>query len=83
MREIREIPINLIIMDRYPINKKTLGLLDFIRQGGCVPPIKVAKNSVGNYTIRDGRHRITAYKMLGIEKIKARFSTISLYKKKT
>ena len=74
MRLTKLIPISLIKMDRYPINRSTLKLIDYIRTGGEIPPIKIVKLKNGNYEIRDGRHRVTAYKMLGIELIKARFS---------
>lgn len=63
-----------IEIDRYPINPTTLALVDHIRNGGDVPPIKVARKSTGGFAIRDGRHRVTAHKLLGIEYIEARFS---------
>jgi len=68
------IDIGLIRMDRYPMNPSTLSLIDYLRNGGKVPPIKVAKHSKGGYVIRDGRHRILASKLLGITKIQAKFS---------
>lgn len=58
-------------MDRYPLNPSTLDLIDYLRSGGSVPPIKVKRLPTGNYEIRDGRHRITAYKLLGKTHIKA------------
>lgn len=75
VRRSCDISISLIKMDRYPMNPKTLDLIKFLQNGGTVPPIKVAKLKSGGFIIRDGRHRILAYKMLGISKINAKFST--------
>lgn len=77
-RVIKSINVAHIKMDRYPLNKRTTGLINYLLAGGGIPPIKVARLSQGGYLIRDGRHRVTAYKMLGIEKIEAKFSTIPL-----
>ena len=73
------IDINLIRMDRYPMNPSTLNLIDYLRKGGSIPPIKVAKHPNGGYIIRDGRHRVLAHKMLGIDKIKAKYSEIPMH----
>ena len=59
------IPISSIAMDRYPLNPSTLSLIEYLKKGGEVPPIKVAKLKNGNYRILDGRHRVTASKLLG------------------
>ena len=61
-------------MDRYPMNISTLNLIDYLRSGGNVPPIKVAKHPRGGYIIRDGRHRVLANKLLGKTMIMAKFS---------
>jgi len=74
MKIINEIDISLIRMDRYPINEKTLRLVDYLRNGGVVPEIKVAKHPLGGFIIKDGRHRITAYRLLGRKTIKAKYS---------
>ena len=68
------IDIALIKMDRYPMNQTTLNLIDYMRGGGEIPPIKVARLQKGGFVIKDGRHRVLACKMLGITKIEARFS---------
>jgi len=73
MRIIKEIPINQITVDRYKLGPDTLDLCCFLRQGGSVPPIHVQRKLNG-FKICDGRHRITAYKLLGRKKIKARYS---------
>jgi ParB-like chromosome segregation protein Spo0J len=78
-RRIEFIDIQLIKVDRYPINPKTLSLIDYIRNGGEIPPIKVVKLPKGGFMIKDGRHRLVAYKMLGKTKIKAKFSDIPIY----
>lgn len=65
-------------MDRWPICPRTLNLIDYIRNGGGVPAIKVVKKSTGGYIIKDGRHRVLAHKMLGIKQIKADFSNIPI-----
>ena len=36
-----------------------------------LPPIKVRLLPNGQYLIRDGRHRVVAFKLNGIERIKA------------
>lgn len=79
VRRSRFIDVNLIRMDRYPMNPSTLSLIDYLREGGEVPPIKVAKHPDGGYIIRDGRHRVLAYKMLGRNKIKAKYSEVPMY----
>ena len=73
------IDISLIKVDKYPMNIKTLKLIDYMRNGGEVPPIKVVKLPKGGYMIKDGRHRLLAHKMLGLSKIKAKFSDVPIY----
>lgn len=74
MRIVGLIPITNIAIDKYPVGLKTLLLVDFMRQGGGVPPIKVQPDGAGGYTIKDGRHRVLAHKLLGKQLILARFS---------
>ena len=71
MRVIKEIPISNIIVDNHSISKETLSIVDFIRSGGEVPPIKIQVLN-NKYKLKDGRHRITAYKLLGLNKIKCK-----------
>lgn len=73
-RHTKFVRIALIKMDRYPLNPSTLDLIKHLENGGKIPPIKLAKLKDGGYLIRDGRHRITASKLLGREYIEARFS---------
>lgn len=74
------IPIASIKMDRYPMNPSTLGLVDYLRKGGLVPPIKVAKSKGGGFVIRDGRHRVLANKLIGNHLIEAKFSSSPMIK---
>ena len=79
-RVVLLIDISLIRVDRYPMNPSTLDIIYHIKAGGSVAPIKVAKHPCGGYVIRDGRHRLLAHKMLGIKKIKAKFSNKKMNK---
>jgi ParB-like chromosome segregation protein Spo0J len=71
---ITEINIESILWDKLPINPSVLSLVDFIRSGGELPPIHLQKSSKGGYRLRDGRHRVCAYKLLGIKTIKSRIN---------
>lgn len=73
MRVIEEIPVHLIKVNRFSITTETLSIVDHIRNGGELPPIRVEHFKDGTYKLKDGRHRITAYKLLGLSKIKAKF----------
>ncbi len=81
MRVTKLINISEIIVDKYSISPKTLALVDYIRNeegnhiGVCIllPPIKVQKLENGQYKLKDGRHRVTAFKLLGIKMITAKF----------
>ncbi len=76
MKVEKMIHICSIKMDNYPLNPSTLNLIDFIRNGGEVPAIRISKMSNGQFKIKDGRHRLTAYKLLGRKEILAKFDTI-------
>ena len=76
MRVIKEIPIRNIVVDRFSISPQTLSLCDFIRLGGEIPPIKIEKKD-GKYILKNGRHRITAYRLLGLETIKCKLYEIN------
>ncbi len=71
----RYIHISNIKIDNMPINPKTLDLAMKIYNGEINPdalaPIRVVKLPQGQYLIRDGRHRVVAFKLNGIQKIKA------------
>lgn len=74
MKVIREILIESILIDKLPINPAVLDLVDFLRNGGEIPPIKLQVSSEGGYKLKDGRHRVCAYKLLGINTIKAKIN---------
>lgn len=74
MRIIKYIDISQIIIDHYPMNPSTLALIEYLVVGGKIPPIKVTRLQNGRFQIRNGRHRILAYKLLGLKKIQAKFS---------
>jgi len=61
-------------MDRYAIEPNTLSLIKHFEKGGMVPPIKLAKLRCGQYKILDGRHRVTASKLMGKSNILAKYS---------
>jgi ParB-like chromosome segregation protein Spo0J len=79
MRIEKEILIESISFKDLPMNPAVLSLVDFLRSGGSVPPIKVQKGNDG-FILLDGRHRLAAFKLLGHKTINAKFSTkISTY----
>lgn len=75
-----DVKVRNIIVDKYPINKATLDLVFYLMSGGEVPAIKLQKLDCGQYKIKDGRHRVTAFKLLGWDIIKAKCSNI-IYKR--
>jgi ParB-like chromosome segregation protein Spo0J len=74
VKEVRLIKIESILWDKLPINPSVLELVDFLRGGGKIPPIKLQLSSDGGYKLKDGRHRVAAFKLLGIREIEAKFS---------
>jgi len=74
MRQYKKIKIANIVIDRYPLNPSILGLLEHLKSGGSVPPIHIQKIGNGQYKILDGRHRVTAFKLLGKKDILSRFA---------
>ncbi len=71
---ITDIKIESIFWDKIPINPSVLRLVDFIRSGGEIPPIHLQKSDKGGYKLRDGRHRVAAYKLLGYKTIKSKIN---------
>lgn len=76
MRIKEDIDLDLIDMDRIPLDEKSLNFAILLRQRGrnTFPAIKLAKKSNGRFSIRDGRHRWLAHKLNGESKIYAKFS---------
>ena len=72
-RVIRHILIAAVQMDRHPLHPNTLELVRYLEAGGSTSPIHVATTECG-YRICDGRHQITANKLLGRTHILARFA---------
>lgn len=80
MRIVELININNIKkLDRYPIVPRTLDLANKLRDGRLtvhdLPPIHT-KLEEGAHVILDGRHRYTAIRLAGIDKIKSKFSML-------
>lgn len=71
MTEIKRIQIENIVGARIPLGPQVLAIVDHLRANGTVPPIKVECEGGGNLRIKDGRHRVAAYKLLGRTSIKA------------
>lgn len=80
MKTKKHILIESILIDKLPINPTVLALVDHIRNGGLIPPIKLQKSNKGGYKLKDGRHRVCALKLLGIKEIEAIFSEINVKK---
>jgi hypothetical protein len=75
----RRIKVDLINIDRHPIDPATFKLAEFIKyqlpkRAGHLPAIHVARLADGRFKLLDGRHRVTAYKLLGRKTILARYS---------
>ncbi len=77
MRIYKDLLIRNIKVDRHPINLRTLLLLEDIKKNGLFKPIKVQCLGNGSYKIKDGRHRITAHKLLGKTNIKCCYGLIA------
>lgn len=76
MRVKRHIEISLIDVDRYALGPKSFVFARaMMYPDDCFPPIRVARQSNGRYRILDGRHRLTAAKLIGLKTIWASFST--------
>ena len=72
MRKTDFVYIEGLQWDNLPINKTVLDLVFFIMSGGEIGPIKLIKTENG-YKVKDGRHRIAAYKLLGKKIILAKY----------
>lgn len=74
---IQDISIDLIYLkdQKLPINAESFDLAIKLRTGQIhpegLPPIKVSYRCDGRLHLDDGRHRIVAFKLLGIARIKA------------
>lgn len=77
MRLTHLIDISQIRMDKIPLNQGTYWLAIAMQKQGQLKPIKVclieSGPHAGNFEIRDGRHRVTAARLLGWQKIMATY----------
>lgn len=76
MRTVSQINIVNIKVDKHSISPQTFDLAYKIKEGliniNDLPPIKLQYVN-GTYVLKDGRHRITAFKLLGIKSIKSKY----------
>lgn len=72
--------ISGILYDKLPMNRDVLDIVFFIMSGNEVPAIKLQKTQNG-WKLKDGRHRLAAYKLLGKQTILASFSNKIYYEK--
>jgi len=77
MRITSWINICNISVDRHSISKQTFDLASKLENNEIfkdeLPPIRVTLNKNGTFILKDGRHRVTAYKLLGLKTIKAKY----------
>lgn len=77
MRTTSWVNICNIIIDRHSISEQTLDLAMKVKLGEIktndIPPIKLIMNKDGAFKLKDGRHRLTAFKLLGKKLIKANY----------
>jgi ParB-like chromosome segregation protein Spo0J len=73
-RITKHIPLSSIDVDHLPINPATLSLVDHIRDGGSVSPIRVHRVANGRFKLGAGRHRYVAHKLLGRTTIEAKLA---------
>lgn len=78
MVKVQDIQISKIKLDSYPVSASTLDLAMKIKLGTLniedLPPIKLRIDENGTYKIKNGRHRVLAFRMNEIETIKAKVS---------
>lgn len=83
MAKIRRfIEVSQIQVDKWPLNRDTLNLVMFLMNNGEVPPIKVQQKPDGNFVIKDGRHRLLAFKLLGRPQIEAKYGDTMAFVRK-
>lgn len=76
VRVVGDVPLDIVEMDRWPrLDARLAGLLAHLAGGGTVPPVKLTNLGDGKFRIKDGRHRMAAYVLLGRPTIRAAFST--------
>lgn len=82
MRIVKEINITNIIVDSHSISPQSFDLAKKIESGEydtlTMTPIKLENLNNGTFRLRDGRHRITAFKLVGRKKILSKYFDKSL-----
>lgn len=74
---VQDIFIDLIYLkdQKLPINPESFNLAMKLKTGQIhpegLPPVKVSYRCDGRLHLYDGRHRVVAFKLLGISRIKA------------
>lgn len=74
MKQIIEVPVNQVVLDRAPLDAKVLLYAIAMLRGDKFPPISVARRKTGAYEIRDGRHRVVAARLNAYGRIRAKCS---------
>lgn len=76
MRRVSFINLVNIVVDKHSISPQTFDLAKKLESGEITPedltPIKTV-NQNGTHILKDGRHRVTAFKLVGLKQIKARY----------
>ncbi len=65
MGTVTLINIQNIEKTRLPVNRASFNLARFLYRNELDKPIRVKLLKNGQYRVKDGRHRITAHKLLG------------------
>jgi len=75
MIKVHDIELKKIKLDSYPVSAQTLDLAMKIKLGTLniedLPPIRLMIDENGTYKIKDGRHRVLAFRMNEIKTIKS------------
>lgn len=74
MKITKNVLIESILIDRLPINPDVLALVQHLLNGGYIPPVKLQICADGGYKLKDGRHRVCAYKLIGFKLIHAKIT---------
>jgi len=71
---LKRIKINLIEVDRWKLSPLVMKFAQDMEKGDEFPPVIVYLSVTGKYVLHDGRHRISAARLLGKKDILAKFS---------
>lgn len=73
MRVIQWVNLAQVVCDHLPLNQTTLALVNSLRNGCQMKPIKVVKGEAGLFYVRNGRHRFVAAKLLGWKEVPVKY----------